>query len=104
MCEFCTVHGEGKKWYLEMKNYAEILLHEELSASQQEIVDAKTRRDWNHDFFGRFVMPAVGAVSSAVRGESEGGAAPKRQLSEEDVIARRKVRHFGQVLPINVML
>ena len=23
MCEFCTAHGEGQKWYLEMKNYAE---------------------------------------------------------------------------------
>ena len=23
MCEFCTEHGEGKKWYLQMKNYAE---------------------------------------------------------------------------------
>lgn len=30
MCEFCTEHGEGKKWYLEMKNYADELLHEEL--------------------------------------------------------------------------
>lgn len=30
MCEFCTEHGEGKKWYLEMKNYADELLHYEL--------------------------------------------------------------------------
>ena len=26
MCEFCVKHGEGKKWYLEAKNYAEDLL------------------------------------------------------------------------------
>lgn len=32
MCEFYTEHGEGKKWYLEMKNYADELLHAELSA------------------------------------------------------------------------
>ena len=31
MCEFCTAHGEGKKWYLEMKNYAEELAHDQLS-------------------------------------------------------------------------
>ena len=29
MCEFCTEHGEGKKWYLQMKNYSKELEHEE---------------------------------------------------------------------------
>ena len=28
MCEFCIKHGEGKKWYLQAKNYAEDLLSE----------------------------------------------------------------------------
>ena len=22
MCEFCSQHGEGKKWYLTMRNYS----------------------------------------------------------------------------------
>ena len=26
MCEFCLKHGEGKKWYLEAKNYSDDLL------------------------------------------------------------------------------
>ena len=26
MCEFCHQHGEGKKWYLNAKNYADDLL------------------------------------------------------------------------------
>ncbi|MEW6531206.1 MAG: hypothetical protein AB1473_10240 [Thermodesulfobacteriota bacterium] len=26
MCEFCHEHGEGKKWYLEMKNYSRELV------------------------------------------------------------------------------
>ena len=26
MCQFCHQHGEGKKWYLQAKNYAEDLL------------------------------------------------------------------------------
>ncbi len=37
MCQFCTAHGEGQKWYLQMKNYAEILLHEEISATQDVV-------------------------------------------------------------------
>jgi hypothetical protein len=26
MCEFCAEHGEGKQWYLSMKNYSRELL------------------------------------------------------------------------------
>ncbi|NIN65355.1 MAG: hypothetical protein GTO63_11780, partial [Anaerolineae bacterium] len=51
MCEFCTAHGEGQKWYLEMKNYAEELLHEELSAEKKEIVGTSTRLEWTTRFF-----------------------------------------------------
>jgi Pyruvate/2-oxoacid:ferredoxin oxidoreductase delta subunit len=29
VCEFCHQHGEGKKWYLEMKNYSKELLVEQ---------------------------------------------------------------------------
>lgn len=39
MCEFCTKHGEGKKWYLEVKNYSNDLLS-----------DVK-RRKFTKDFF-----------------------------------------------------
>lgn len=28
MCELCTKHGEGKKWYLQAKNYADDLWHD----------------------------------------------------------------------------
>ena len=47
MCEFCTEHGEGKKWYLQMKNYADELLHEELSSAQKDIAGARTRLEWH---------------------------------------------------------
>ena len=99
MCEFCTEHGEGKKWYLEMKNYAEILLHEELSVSQQEIVDAKTRREQIDGWLERFLIPAMGGMFVA-RDESEDAGSPSVHRSEEEIVARRKVGHFGQVLPI----
>lgn len=35
MCEFCTKHGEGKKWYLQMKRYSEDVVHQKLSAAQR---------------------------------------------------------------------
>lgn len=28
MCEFCTQHGEGKEWYLNVRNYSQELLHD----------------------------------------------------------------------------
>jgi len=56
MCEFCTQHGEGRKWYLQMKNYSDVLLHEELSNRQREIVQANSRLEWNQRFFEDFVM------------------------------------------------
>ena len=28
MCEFCTKHGEGKKWYEIMENYSRELLND----------------------------------------------------------------------------
>jgi hypothetical protein len=46
MCQFCTEHGEGKTWYLQMKNYSEDLLHSELSAEERETARAGTRAEW----------------------------------------------------------
>ena len=39
MCEFCIKHGEGKKWYLNVKNYSE------------ELVNDVNRRAYVKDFF-----------------------------------------------------
>ncbi|MDP2856571.1 MAG: hypothetical protein Q8P50_01160 [Bacillota bacterium] len=41
MCEFCHQHGEGKVWYLQIKNYLTDLLHSDLSAEHQEIIGAR---------------------------------------------------------------
>jgi len=103
MCEFCTKHGEGKKWYLQMKNYADELLHEELSSTQKEIVGVTTRIEYLDDLFENFVMPAISSVSKE-RDESQSAppsAEPPQVLpSEDEIVAHRKVEHFGQVLPI----
>ena len=102
MCEFCTEHGEGKKWYLQMKNYADELLHAELSATQQGIVGATTRFEWHNRFWESFVLPAIRGMP-AVEEEPRNAPAPAElpsQPGEDEMVAHRKVEHFGQVLPI----
>ena len=64
MCEFCTKHGEGEKWYLQMRNYARELLQEELSASQKQATRAQTRLEWTNRFWQGSVMPAITGVVS----------------------------------------
>jgi ferredoxin len=98
MCEFCTAHGEGKKWYLQIKNYTDEMLHEELSAAQKEIAKVSTRLEWKRRDFENFVMPAITGVAATPRDEPAG--APEVQPSEEQRVAEWKVSHFGQVLPI----
>jgi ferredoxin len=93
MCEFCTKHGEGQKWYLQMKNYAAELLREELPAAQQRTVGAPTRLEWNRRFWKGFVMPAVTGVTPPPPVEPAEPAQPR-------TLADRQVEHFGQVLPI----
>jgi ferredoxin len=121
MCEFCTEHGEGKKWYLHMKNYADALLYEELSSSQKDITEATTRAEWIERLFKSFVVPAIGGLSRT-QDESQGvppspevpetqsqelalqesfrAAKDQVDTGEDEIVARRKIEHFGQVLPI----
>ncbi|KPJ52981.1 hypothetical protein AMJ39_06385 [candidate division TA06 bacterium DG_24] len=102
MCEFCTEHGEGKKWYLQMKNYSDGLLHEELSSPQKKIAGALTRVEWVSRFLEEFVLPAFGRIPGK-RDESPPAASadtPKVERTEEEIVRARKIVHFGQVLPI----
>lgn len=98
MCEYCTKHGEGKKWYLQMKNYSDELLHQELSHVQKKYAEVNTRTERMFHFFKIDVMPAITGMlpkQDQVKDESKS----KVQLSEEEIAERRKVL-FGQVLPI----
>jgi len=103
MCQFCTKHGEGKKWYLQMKNYSDVLLHEGLSAVEREVTGAKTRMEWGDGFWRSYVMPAINGVAvseegaNAIPGSTELAAS---QPTDDERVARRMVEHFGQVLPI----
>ena len=85
MCEFCLKHGEGKKWYLQARNYSEDLLH-----------DAK-RRTMIKDFFEHPEVPA-----EEVQRVDKLAAAPKyiRDLMTYLITRRQKAVHYGQVVPL----
>lgn len=95
MCEFCTKHGEGKKWYLQMKNYSQELLHAELSPQQKKIVKVNSRVEWINEFFNDFVLPQPKPEKSP-----ESKDIPQPKPSEAQIIETRKIEHFGQILPI----
>ncbi len=99
MCEFCTEHGEGKKWYLQMKNYSDELLHQELSSTQKDITKAETRIGYRDQHFKSFVIPAC---SNVPKSNNDNQSVPQTaaQLSDEEALAKQKVMHFGQILPI----
>jgi ferredoxin len=103
VCEFCNKHGEGKKWYLQMKNYAEELLHQELSSEQKDIAGTATRLEWCLQFWRDGVMPAITGISETPdqpQDSSRSTEPPAVKPSEDEVVARWQVEHFGQVLPI----
>ncbi len=101
MCEYCTEHGEGKKWYLQMKNYSDELLHQELSSGQKEIAEASSRIETRLRFFENRVIPAITGVPEP-QDQSQDAPGSMAQLSEKEMAKRRKVS-FGQVLPIEDM-
>ena len=104
MCEYCTKHGEGKKWYLQMKNYSDELLHQELSSIQKDLAATTTRIEWIHRFWENFEMPAITGIPKSRKELAVAALSSiellKQQPSEEEIMEARKTVHFGQVLPI----
>jgi ferredoxin len=101
MCEFCIQHGEGKQWYLLMKNYSRELLNAPLTADQKYATGFTTRREWMDNFIKGFIIPASGG-SALVESQTdivkpEGSISPSNQ---EQILIQNKIEHFGQVLPI----
>ena len=85
MCEFCTQHGEGKKWYLQAKNYSEELLNDQ-------------RRQFMAEFFGDFehvIGDKVAALDKAIATDAAGAKALFPMVVEQ-----QKRDHWGQVVPV----
>lgn len=85
MCEFCHQHGEGKKWYLDARNFSEDFLSD---LKRRRFIerffsdpDHLARGDRALDFVDRFPR----FLTKRIR---------------ERITAKQKVNHFGQVVPI----
>lgn len=89
MCEFCMQHGEGRKWYLEARNYGEDLLS-----------DTKKRKA-----FRKFMSKPVGSAQEFHHRMEELEKAPKfiRQMIRSKTVRSMKKVHYGQVVPIEDM-
>ncbi len=85
MCEFCLKHGEGKKWYLQAKNYSDDLLS-----------DVRRRR-----FIEEFAAAPESLARDAQRMDRL-KKAPRfiRSMITRIITRRMKKVHFGQVVPI----
>ena len=85
MCEFCLKHGEGKKWYLEAKNYSEDLAS-----------DIK-RREMIQGFFQH-----TDDIPKFVEKADKLQTMPKfvRDWIVYTITRKQKKMHYGQVVPI----
>jgi ferredoxin len=88
MCEFCVKHGEGKKWYLQAKNYSDDLA-----------ADIRRQRTTARllDYFDN------GLARDVERLENDFPRLPRpvRRLAASLMSMRQKKEHFGQVVPID---
>lgn len=86
MCQFCVEHGEGKRWYLNARNYS------------YDLQSDLRRRDYVVNFienFGRSRSRAVSLMETASYFPSP------LQRKAKDIFSRRmREHHFGQPVPI----
>jgi ferredoxin len=85
MCEFCMQHGEGKKWYLDAKNYGEDLLS-----------DAKLRK--LQHLFGNHPPSGEGIHEQMDKLDQAPGFI--RRLMRGKIVRNMKKLHYGQIVPI----
>lgn len=85
MCEFCLKHGEGKKWYLQAKNYS------------QDLMSDVSRRRMIREFFAHPEAPG-----KFVETAQELDKVPKflRDWFVYLITREQKKVHYGQVVPI----
>ena len=84
MCEFCTQHGEGKKWYLNMENYS------------QDLLEQDGRRDYMIEFLNTFTE----RVPSEMAQVESFSHTPLAHPMNWYLTKAQKKSHFGQVVLI----
>lgn len=85
MCEFCTLHGEGKIWYLAAQNYA------------QEVLRDTARHDFMWSLFRRLERTAAWSLSAL---DAIGAVPFVPGVVSAAATASAKRHHFGQVVPL----
>ncbi len=88
MCEFCHQHGEGKKWYLNAKNYSEDLLSD---LNRQKRLKELLSQDFS---------PRDGATLLEQMDGLDKLPGFVRRVVNWQAVGRQKKIHYGQVLPI----
>jgi ferredoxin len=85
MCEFCLKHGEGKKWYLQARNYSD------------ELLSDIRRRRMIEEFFSN-----PDRLTRDLEYLNRLEKTPKfiRSMIGRIITGRQKKTHFGQVVPI----
>ena len=85
MCEFCLKHGEGKKWYLQARNYSD------------ELLSDMRRRRMIEEFFTN-----PGRLTRGMEQLDRLDKSPKfiKGMIGRIITSRQKKTHFGQVVPI----
>ncbi|MDA8082590.1 MAG: 4Fe-4S binding protein [Nitrospiraceae bacterium] len=86
MCEFCTRHGEGKEWYLNVRNYSEELLHD------------PERIRMIRNFYREMIGHGQDSVSRMEKMHQRNPRLLDRIRNA--YTAEMKSVHFGQVLPV----
>jgi hypothetical protein len=84
MCEFCTQHGEGKKWYLTMENYS------------IELLNQNERRKYAAEFLNGFHT----RVPRSLQQLDKIRKTPLMKLAKPILTHAQKQDHYGQVVPI----
>ena len=84
MCEFCTQHGEGKKWYLTMENYS------------IELLDQNDRRKYAAEFLNGFHT----RVPESMKQLDQIRRTPLMNLARPILTHNQKQDHYGQVVPM----
>jgi len=84
MCEFCTQHGEGKKWYLAMQNYS------------RDLFEQDGRREYMVEFLTGFERRNTSSSDFLERLTRT----PFRKAARSWMIRRQKRNHYGQIVPI----
>jgi len=85
MCEFCAEHGEGKEWYLSMKNY------------NQELLSQDGRSQHIRLFFQDFESRVAQSLSML---DSIQALPFIPGIVSRVATGRQKKSHFGQVVPL----